>query len=737
MIVVTDANECNVTGTIQIPPFIPGETPRPAISVSVLNGPSCFGESDGAITVVSSGGRSPYAYSVDWVNWTNSNTISGLAAGTYTVYVKELSLGRVTTGPQVVLTNPARLSATAVMTAAVSAAGAADGAVRIDAVGGSLPYQYSIDAQNTFQYGNTFTGLQAQLYTFYVRDRKGCVAPASIKLAEPGKPGISAQVTRPVSCYGGDDGEIVVTASGGTTPYEYRWDGTPIWGSSATLTGITSGVHNVYVRDNAGRIDSLSMFIPQPMMLAVTVQVTTLPTGSNADGAISIVASGGAGNYTYKVDGISRPVAAVSGLAAGNHTVEVTDANGCVATIVVRLATVDVIVSKSVINLQQGHLTETYTVRLASAPQGNVTVEIDDPNNWVTITPEALIFTPTNWGEQPVTVTVAPGVGAPVGGVTYFTTSVKNTVVNVSDPADTEYMGIVREVIVNITDDGRLNCADFESIIPDIAVNGQLVNSPFAVCSSDGIPYVLTTSINGEGITYRWLKDNFLEVSTASSYQVVETGTYTVIIMNANGCRVISDPFVVNVETSPDIPVILGDRVVREGQEKNYEIKGAKRDIDYRWIIPSGYNLGVGSFDADPRITLRIGAKASILRVLATNLGSNSACASSEGRLDIEVVTSYDVDVYPTVASNSTPLKIVPKGMAINSIAVINAVGESYAYRVLSGRFALISGEEMQITVSGLSSGHYFIVFYGREQSADGNYNGRSVVHTEHIVIKN
>jgi hypothetical protein len=739
-IVVADDKGCNVSGKIQITAPVPGEDPSPAISVSIINEPACFGGNDGAIAVTASGGRSPYAYSVDWVNWTNNNIITGLAAGTYTVYVKELSLGRITTGPEVILNNPARLTAAAVITAVVTAPGAADGAVRIDAAGGSLPYQYSVDAQNTYQYGNTFTGLQAQFYTFYVKDGKGCVVTADIKLAEQGGISMSAQVTKPVSCYGGADGEIVITASGGSSPYQYRWGDMPVWNSSATLTGVAAGVHDVFVKDNSGNEASLSMFIPQPMMLAVTVQVTALPTGNNADGAIAIVASGGSGNYTYKVGAQTYAVAAVNGLAAGNYTVEVTDANGCTASTSIHLAIVDVIVSKTVINLQKGHTAETYTVRLASAPQGNVTVGISDPNSLVAITPSTLIFTPNNWGEQQVGVAIAPGVGSLAGGVTYFTTKVQNRVMNTSAQGDAAYMNLVREVIVNITDDGGLNCTEFENAIPDIAVNGTIMTSPFAICTSDKASYVLTTSIHGSGITYRWLKDNFLEVSATASYKLSESGTYTVTVMNDRGCKVVSDPFVVNVETAPDVPVILGDRVVRQGQERNYKVKDAhaKHNVNYKWIIPSGYSLGVGSFDTDPGITLKIGSTSSILRVVATNQGNNSgACASVEGRLDIEVRTTYDVDVFPTVASNSTPLRIVPKNMLVNSIAVINTVGESYAYRILSGKLALVSGEEMQIMVNGLSSGHYFIIFYGREQSEDGNFNGRSVVHTEHIVIKN
>jgi hypothetical protein len=746
---VKDESGCNVTGTMWITYTPPGEDPVPAISVSVINHPACFGGNDGVIAVTASGGRAPYAYSVNQVKWTNSNTITGLAAGTYTVYVKELSLGRITEGPKVALINPAQLTAKAVMTAAVSAPGAADGAVRVDAAGGSVPYQYSIDAQYTYQYGNTFTGLQAQLYTFYVKDAKGCVAPASILLAELGKLSVSAHAAKNVSCYGMSDGEIVIdAASGGTAPYEYRWGGAP-WGGSATLTGVSAGLHDVYVRDNTGSTASVQVVVSQPQMLAVTVRVTSLPTGSSANGAIAITASGGSGNYTYKVGGTTYTVPVVSGLSEGNYTVEVTDANanGCTAITSIYLAKVDVIVSKTVINLQKGHESEEYTIRLASAPQGNVTVAITDPDNRVTITPSTVTFTPANWHEeQEVGVAIAPGVGAPVGGVTsYFTSKVQNRVVSAPAQDDAAYMNIVREVIVNITDDGSLNCTEFEESIPEIHVNGHLLNNPFTICTSDKTQYVLTASESGEGITYRWMKDNFLQISTASSYLLptnsdsdTYSGVYTVTLMK-DGCKKISDRLVVNRETAPEVPVIKGDRIVREGQEKKYEVvnNNTSLDMNYRWIRPAGYDLIPGSFDTDRSITVKIGATSSILRVVATNRGSNSACASAEGRLDIEVRSSYDVDVFPTVATNGTPLRVIPKGMEITGIAVVNSVGESYAYKMVSGSLPIDSGEEIQIMVTGLSSGHYFIVFYGREQSEDSDYNGRRVVHTEHIVIKN
>jgi hypothetical protein len=301
-------------------------------------------------------------------------------------------------------------------------------------------------------------------------------------------------------------------------------------------------------------------------------------------------------------------------------------------------------------------------------------------------------------------------------------------------------------VIVNVTDDGTLNCVDFEDAPPMIALNGEFVASPYAICVANKETYVLSAAVDG-AVSYRWLRDGFMEVSTTSSFPLTESGVYTVTAMSANGCKAVSEPLAVSMENAPVMPEIKGDRIATAGEWKEYEVTNIFTDVDYKWIRPSGYELGVGSFDTDTKIRVFIGKKSAVLRVIATNLNSSGACSGAEGRLGIEVRSSYSVDVFPTVASNGTPLRIVPKNMRVTNIAVINSVGESHAYKIISDtRFPAKSGtgiqigsqqlepsaEEIQIVVSGLSSGHYFIVCYGN--ATDG---GRPVVYTAHVVIKN
>jgi hypothetical protein len=66
--------------------------------------PSCTTSSDGTIFANVSGGISPYYYSLDNINFYTTNILTNLAAGTYTVYVKDSSTPFLTTSQSVTLT---------------------------------------------------------------------------------------------------------------------------------------------------------------------------------------------------------------------------------------------------------------------------------------------------------------------------------------------------------------------------------------------------------------------------------------------------------------------------------------------------------------------------------------------------------------------------------------------------------------------------------------------------------
>ena len=214
----------------------------PAIVVSpfVRNASSCA--NDGSIEIYRSGGVPPYQYSLDNVTYQLSNVFSGLAAGSYTAYVKD-SKDCVGSQP-VTITQGAALNVTVTKTNASSCEN--DGTIRVFATGGSSPYTYSID-NVTFGSSNLFTGLSASNYTVYVKDVKGCTGSLNVTI-NLNEIIVTAYATAASSC-ASSNGTITLYRTGGVGPYTYSLDGNT-YQASSVFTGLVPGYYEGFVKDS-------------------------------------------------------------------------------------------------------------------------------------------------------------------------------------------------------------------------------------------------------------------------------------------------------------------------------------------------------------------------------------------------------------------------------------------------------------------------------------------------------
>jgi gliding motility-associated-like protein len=86
-----------------------------------------------------------------------------------------------------------------------------------------------------------------------VRDARGCTAAAAaVSVGEPVPLTFTTDTVRPVCSHHSADGEITVTASGGTAPYLYSVDGGKNWQVTSLFTGLEAGVYLVMVQDDHG-----------------------------------------------------------------------------------------------------------------------------------------------------------------------------------------------------------------------------------------------------------------------------------------------------------------------------------------------------------------------------------------------------------------------------------------------------------------------------------------------------
>lgn len=180
---------------------------------------------------------------------------------------------------------------------------------------GNGSYTLREDATNTvLASGATFTS--SETTNFCVPVNAGPPVAASISSSSN------------VSCNGGSNGSIAVTATDGTTPYTYAWNN---GASTAGQSGIAAGIYVVTVTDATGGTATASATISQPSALALSNSASNANCNGGSDGTIDLTVSGGTAPYAYNWSNGATSQDVV-GLSAGSYTVTVTDDNNCTAT---------------------------------------------------------------------------------------------------------------------------------------------------------------------------------------------------------------------------------------------------------------------------------------------------------------------------------------------------------------------------------------------------------------------
>lgn len=134
------------------------------------------------------------------------------------------------------------------------------------------------------------------------------------------------------TCFGFNNGSITPNPTGGITNYYYLWSNGD---TTAALSASASGLYWVTVTDSVGCSVQDSILLDEPADLAVTASATSnyngynIPCSGGLNGQALAVASGGTLPYTYSWSNGS-PDSIVSSLAAGIHTVNIMDSNGCI-----------------------------------------------------------------------------------------------------------------------------------------------------------------------------------------------------------------------------------------------------------------------------------------------------------------------------------------------------------------------------------------------------------------------
>jgi large repetitive protein len=128
------------------------------------------------------------------------------------------------------------------------------------------------------------------------------------------------------------NGRIVVKATGGIAPYDYRVSGPFSPQPSGIFFSLPAGSYTITVTDAVGEVATQGVTLTNTFLSPNANAVSVVkPSGCNSfDGGFTIVGSGGAPPYTYSLDNINFQASNIyTNLTAGSYQYSVKDANGC------------------------------------------------------------------------------------------------------------------------------------------------------------------------------------------------------------------------------------------------------------------------------------------------------------------------------------------------------------------------------------------------------------------------
>ena len=544
---ITDSKGCiaSIAASVSQPPVLTASISGVQSSCNV-----CIG----AATANGVGGTGPYTYSWSPGGQTTS-TATNLCVGTQTVVITD---SKGCTATQTVQINLTVLVLVTTNGSTLACNGGCTGIATANASGGLMPYTYTWTPTFPVQSAATATALCAGTYTVIVKDANGCTNTDQTTFINP--PAITLTVNQTnVSCSGLCNGSATATATGGTMPINYLWQ--PGSFTTPSISGLCSGIYTVTATDV--NLCSKTQTINITQSSIVTASFTSVnPTGcAAANGSITHTLTGGTGpiTFTWVPGGSINPLI---NLPAGIYVLNTTDASGC---------------TKSFTTTLSDPLGPTITVNSSSVScfglctgSASLTILGTGPFivNWPSIPSTNTVVASLCSGSYPLQVT--DGIGC-----------VTNQTVNIAQPAQITSTGIVNNVLCNAACNGSINLsptggtpAYTYSWMP----SGGLVQDPVGLCAGNYTvnitdanlclvsntftiiqPTTLSLAFTKKDVlcnggctggvkviaaggtapyTYSWTPTGAFVGSVLDTIVNLCTGTYSVLVTDANGCLI-------------------------------------------------------------------------------------------------------------------------------------------------------------------------------------------------------
>ncbi len=587
-VTVTDANSCVATASVTV------NEPEELTSELSAGTIACNGSTTD-ITNAVSGGTTPITY--NWSNGANTQNLTGVVAGTYSVTVRDNNSCSVVR--EITITQPNVLTVS-VNAGSVACNGSMTTASAVVS-GGTEPYEYQWSNSATTQ---TITDIIAGTYSVTVTDDNGCSTNAFTTITQPDA--LAVTISGSTSVCEGTTTTLTANVQGGTADFTYSWS------NGETTNAITT-----------------------PQLTVATEYSVTVTDANNCTVSTNVNVEIG--------DTPGIEISQVSAICVGNEVMLQANVSNAGSDYTVQWSSLDTgaglpdITSTETITVTPTAAgIYTYTARLTATSCSDGQPFNSSANVQLTVNelPDAAITNNTN--ETTITCSTTEISLTATGGTNYVWSNGVETADNNITAAG--------NYTVTVTDAN--GCSNTESIV----ITEDVVAPTVSIINSTGTTLLTctTTAINveaqGTGTSYLWSNDTITATNTFT-----EAGTYFVTATAENGCSSSASLAITQPETltaTASAEPLGNDNTT----SASVTVNGGTAPYNYLWsngeTSQTINNISVGTYS----VTVTDANDCSVTSSVAISLSEVTAYyparTTTSAELKAKIVGSEDLESY-------------------------------------------------------------------------------------------
>lgn len=548
-VTVTGAGGCTATASTTV-------SPSTGLTLNSTGSSTTCGGNNGTASVNVTAGTGPYSYS--WDNSGTTQTITGLASGTYNVTVTGNGGCTATSSATVNGSTGVSVSATATPTNC----GNSDGSATVNINTGSAPFSYAWDNSGSTQ---TISNLTGGNYTVTVTGSGSCTATASVSVASSVAAGVTASSTAS-GCT--STGTASANVTSGNAPYTYAWSNN---GTTQTITNLSANTYTITLTSAGGCTATASTTV------ATTgggVALSTTSTDANcgaSNGSATVTVTAGNAPFTYAWNPSVSTGNSINNVAGGTYTVTVTGTGGCTAYAVINIAsTAPVTISatptatrcgaangSATVTVTAGTAPYTYawtggasTQTISNLTSGTYSVTVTGAGG-CTATTSVSVASSTN--VSAIATSTNTNCGGSTGSVTVNASSGSAPYTYLWDNSGSSTTATVNSLPagtynVTVTDNAGCSATATTSIVSNGADTTSVFSDKLIICTSD------SAHICGRPgfVTYHW--------NTGENTQCIyknAAGNYYLTATDGNGCTYLSNHFALATYPIPSVQITV------------------------------------------------------------------------------------------------------------------------------------------------------------------------------------